>query len=132
MTSRWVTPRQVASALRDEVTDLEAAGIRVIQVGEPALRELLPLRAVDADWLWVNPDCGLKPAATRRTRPPCAASSWSPARRVSLSRVERGGLRGVAEAVGATGAQVRYRVPVWVGDNGVTLHTDSGVLGREP
>lgn len=49
MTSRWVTPRQVASALRDEVTDLEAAGIRVIQVDEPALRELLPLRHADRE-----------------------------------------------------------------------------------
>ncbi|UFU03273.1 5-methyltetrahydropteroyltriglutamate--homocysteine S-methyltransferase [Ruania suaedae] len=45
---------QVALALRDEVADLEAAGIGVIQVDEPALRELLPLRAEDhqayLDW----------------------------------------------------------------------------------
>lgn len=41
------TANQVALALRDEVTDLEAAGIRVIQVDEPALRELLPLRRED-------------------------------------------------------------------------------------
>jgi 5-methyltetrahydropteroyltriglutamate--homocysteine methyltransferase len=39
------TARQVALAIRDEVRDLEAAGIRVVQVDEPALRELLPLRA---------------------------------------------------------------------------------------
>ncbi|MGA5560698.1 5-methyltetrahydropteroyltriglutamate--homocysteine S-methyltransferase [Streptomyces platensis] len=39
------TARQVALALRDEVTDLEAAGTSVIQVDEPALRETLPLRA---------------------------------------------------------------------------------------
>lgn len=39
------TGRQVALAVRDEVTDLEAAGIGVVQVDEPALRELLPLRA---------------------------------------------------------------------------------------
>ncbi|WIX97970.1 5-methyltetrahydropteroyltriglutamate--homocysteine S-methyltransferase [Amycolatopsis mongoliensis] len=38
------TARQVALAIRDEVHDLEAAGIRVVQVDEPALRELLPLR----------------------------------------------------------------------------------------
>ncbi|HEX2357441.1 MAG TPA: 5-methyltetrahydropteroyltriglutamate--homocysteine S-methyltransferase [Micromonosporaceae bacterium] len=37
--------RQVAEAVRAEVRDLEAAGISVIQVDEPALRELLPLRA---------------------------------------------------------------------------------------
>ncbi|GAB3781639.1 5-methyltetrahydropteroyltriglutamate--homocysteine S-methyltransferase [Dyella agri] len=40
--------RQIALALRDEVHDLEAAGIRVIQIDEPALREGLPLR--HADW----------------------------------------------------------------------------------
>jgi len=39
--------RQMALALRDEVHDLEAAGIGVIQIDEPALREGLPLRRVD-------------------------------------------------------------------------------------
>lgn len=39
--------RQIALALRDEVCDLEAAGLRVIQVDEPALREGLPLRRAD-------------------------------------------------------------------------------------
>ncbi|MCW2896495.1 MAG: 5-methyltetrahydropteroyltriglutamate--homocysteine methyltransferase [Trebonia sp.] len=38
------TARQVALAIRDEIADLEAAGIGIIQVDEPALRELLPLR----------------------------------------------------------------------------------------
>ncbi len=41
------TANQVALALRDEIADLEAAGIRIIQVDEPALRELLPLREAD-------------------------------------------------------------------------------------
>ena len=55
------TARQVALAVRDEIADLEAAGISIIQVDEPALRELLPLRqasreayldwAVRAFWL---------------------------------------------------------------------------------
>jgi 5-methyltetrahydropteroyltriglutamate--homocysteine methyltransferase len=40
--------RQIALALRDEVHDLEAAGIGVIQIDEPALREGLPLRR--GDW----------------------------------------------------------------------------------
>ncbi|MEN2737270.1 5-methyltetrahydropteroyltriglutamate--homocysteine S-methyltransferase [Microbacterium sp. X-17] len=48
------TARQVALALRDEIADLEAAGIRVVQVDEPALRELLPLKRADQaaylDW----------------------------------------------------------------------------------
>ncbi|WP_433272032.1 5-methyltetrahydropteroyltriglutamate--homocysteine S-methyltransferase [Actinosynnema sp. CS-041913] len=38
------TAAQVALALRDEIRDLEAAGVRIVQVDEPALRELLPLR----------------------------------------------------------------------------------------
>ena len=48
------TANQVALALRDEIADLEAAGIGVIQVDEPALRELLPLKKADQpaylDW----------------------------------------------------------------------------------
>ncbi|MDR2378937.1 MAG: 5-methyltetrahydropteroyltriglutamate--homocysteine S-methyltransferase, partial [Bifidobacteriaceae bacterium] len=46
------TAAQVALALRDEVADLERAGVAIIQVDEPALRELLPLRRADrADYL---------------------------------------------------------------------------------
>jgi 5-methyltetrahydropteroyltriglutamate--homocysteine methyltransferase len=41
---REQTCRQIALALRDEVTDLEAAGIGIIQIDEPAFREGLPLR----------------------------------------------------------------------------------------
>ncbi|MYL84622.1 5-methyltetrahydropteroyltriglutamate--homocysteine S-methyltransferase [Desulfovibrio aerotolerans] len=44
---REVTRRQIALALRDEVADLEAAGIRAIQIDEPGLREGLPLRRRD-------------------------------------------------------------------------------------
>ncbi|MCZ4331168.1 5-methyltetrahydropteroyltriglutamate--homocysteine S-methyltransferase [Castellaniella denitrificans] len=42
------TCRQIALALRDEVQDLERAGVTVIQIDEPAIREGLPLRR--ADW----------------------------------------------------------------------------------
>ncbi|MBB3139530.1 5-methyltetrahydropteroyltriglutamate--homocysteine S-methyltransferase [Halomonas organivorans] len=45
---RATTCRQIALALRDEVADLEAAGIQAIQIDEPALREGLPLR--QAEW----------------------------------------------------------------------------------
>ncbi len=45
---RELTCRQIALALRDEVLDLERAGIRAIQIDEPALREGLPLRR--AEW----------------------------------------------------------------------------------
>jgi len=41
---RATTAQQIALALRDEVEDLEAAGIRIIQIDEAALREGLPLR----------------------------------------------------------------------------------------
>jgi 5-methyltetrahydropteroyltriglutamate--homocysteine methyltransferase len=42
------TAYQIALAIRDEIKDLEAAGIEVIQIDEPALREGLPLRK--SDW----------------------------------------------------------------------------------
>jgi 5-methyltetrahydropteroyltriglutamate--homocysteine methyltransferase len=46
------TANQVALAIRDETVDLQAAGTAVIQVDEPALRELLPLRrAQQEDYL---------------------------------------------------------------------------------
>lgn len=51
---RSETAYQLALALRDEVCDLEAAGIGIIQIDEPALREGLPLRRTDwasyLDW----------------------------------------------------------------------------------
>ena len=45
---RETTALQIALALRDEVVDLEKAGIGMIQIDEPAFREGLPLKA--ADW----------------------------------------------------------------------------------
>lgn len=45
---RSVSCKQLALAIRDEVLDLEKAGVRVIQIDEAALREGLPLRK--ADW----------------------------------------------------------------------------------
>ncbi|MDQ0782040.1 5-methyltetrahydropteroyltriglutamate--homocysteine S-methyltransferase [Chryseobacterium sp. W4I1] len=45
---RSVTCKQIALAIRDEVNDLEKAGIRIIQIDEPAIREGLPLRK--AEW----------------------------------------------------------------------------------
>lgn len=46
--TRETIARQIALALRDEVEDLEKAGIGIIQIDEPALREGLPLRR--SDW----------------------------------------------------------------------------------
>ncbi|KEY59173.1 5-methyltetrahydropteroyltriglutamate--homocysteine S-methyltransferase [Serratia sp. DD3] len=46
--TREVIAKQIALALRDEVADLEKAGIGIIQIDEPALREGLPLR--QSDW----------------------------------------------------------------------------------
>ncbi|MEZ0389966.1 MAG: 5-methyltetrahydropteroyltriglutamate--homocysteine S-methyltransferase, partial [Verrucomicrobium sp.] len=45
---RSTTTKQIALALRDEVVDLETAGIAAIQIDEPAIREGLPLRR--SDW----------------------------------------------------------------------------------
>lgn len=39
---------QIGLAIREEVLELEAAGVRIIQIDEAALREKLPLRR--ADW----------------------------------------------------------------------------------
>ena len=44
---RETTCKQIALAIRDEVVDLEKAGIRLIQIDEPAVREGLPLRNAD-------------------------------------------------------------------------------------
>ncbi|MCT4298227.1 5-methyltetrahydropteroyltriglutamate--homocysteine S-methyltransferase [Elizabethkingia anophelis] len=46
--SRKDTANQIALAIRDEVLDLEKAGIRIIQIDEPAIREGLPLRKKDS------------------------------------------------------------------------------------
>ena len=46
---RSETCKQLVLAIRDEVADLEAAGIRLIQIDEPAVREGLPLRRDDWD-----------------------------------------------------------------------------------
>ncbi|ESQ79620.1 hypothetical protein AEYBE204_07195 [Asticcacaulis sp. YBE204] len=45
---RWESCRQIALAIRDEVSDLEAAGAKMIQIDEAALREGLPLHR--SDW----------------------------------------------------------------------------------
>ncbi|MFM9889957.1 MAG: 5-methyltetrahydropteroyltriglutamate--homocysteine S-methyltransferase [Rickettsiales bacterium] len=44
---RETTCKQIALAIRDEVVDLESAGIHLIQIDEPAVREGLPLRDAD-------------------------------------------------------------------------------------
>ncbi|MEK9659122.1 MAG: 5-methyltetrahydropteroyltriglutamate--homocysteine S-methyltransferase [Chloroflexota bacterium] len=55
---RSETCKQLALAIRDEVVDLEKAGIRIIQIDEPALREGLPLRREDwAAYLEWAVDC---------------------------------------------------------------------------
>lgn len=45
---RFETANQIALALRDEVCDLEKAGINIIQIDEPAFREIMPLHR--SDW----------------------------------------------------------------------------------
>ena len=72
------TAMQIALAIRDEVADLEAAGIGVIQIDEPALREGLPLaRGQWAEYLALGGRClppgGLRRGATgRKSTPTCA------------------------------------------------------------
>ncbi len=92
--SRETIAKQIALALRDEVADLEAAGIGIIQIDEPALREGLPLSAATG-----MPICSgvWKPSAlmlrssktTRRSIPTCAIASsmtsWTPLPRWTLT-----------------------------------------------
>ena len=62
--------QQLALAIRDEVLDLEAAGIKVIQSDEAALREKLPLRKTDwhAKYLdWAIPAFRLVHSAVKPT-----------------------------------------------------------------
>ncbi len=75
------TADQVALAMRDEMVDLEAAGIPIIQVDEPALRELLPLRTADREE-YLHWAVGRVPAGhfggsatPRRSTPTCATRS---------------------------------------------------------
>ena len=68
--SREESTKQIALAIRDEVLDLEAAGVRVIQVDEAALREKLPLRT--SDWFseyldWAIPAFRLVHSACKPT-----------------------------------------------------------------
>ena len=62
--------KQLALAIRDEVLDLEAAGIKIIQIDEAALREKLPLRKSDwhAKYLdWAIPAFRLVHSAVKPT-----------------------------------------------------------------
>jgi len=57
---RSLTAQQIALAIRDEVSDLDHAGLRVIQIDEPAIREGLPLRSSKrADYLQWSVDAFL-------------------------------------------------------------------------
>ena len=118
------TANQVALALRDEIADLEAAGIKVIQVDEPALRELLPLRKADQaaylDW-----SVGLLPPRHRRCRatpprstPTCAtrSSARSSTRstastptspRIEAARSPHGGRRTTSSPTASAAASAR-------------------------
>ena len=91
----WSFPREDVSrkpspnrspALRDEVADLEAAGIGIIQIDEPALREGLPLRRSDWDaysGAW-RLSASTRPSrrTTRRSTPTCVTANlttaWTP------------------------------------------------------
>jgi 5-methyltetrahydropteroyltriglutamate--homocysteine methyltransferase len=88
--SRETIAKQIALALRDEVADLEAAGIGIIQIDEPALREGLPLKRSDWDaylaWGWkLSVSMPRWRKTTRRSTPICAiassTTSWIPSPR---------------------------------------------------
>ena len=78
---RSETCKQLALAIRDEVSDLEAAGVDIIQVDEPAIREGLPLRSRPLGRVprlggATASACRPRPCATRpRSRRTCATPS---------------------------------------------------------
>ena len=88
---RSETCRQIALAIRDEVADLDAAGIAMIQIDEAALREGLPLHRADWDaYLEWAVECFRITAAARDRRPrstrTCATrSSGTSSRRSAIS-----------------------------------------------
>ena len=73
--------QQLALAIRDEVLDLEKAGIKVIQIDEAALREKLPLRKTDwhakyLDWpSRRSVSCTPQSSQPRRSTRTCATRS---------------------------------------------------------
>ena len=90
---RSETCKQLALAIRDETSDLEAAGVEIIQVDEPAIREGLPLRATAGTSTSTGrctasacrcPRCATRPrsrrtCATRSSATSCARSRrWTP------------------------------------------------------
>ena len=104
-------------ALRDECRDLEAAGIRIVQVDEPALRETLPLRraaqqayldwavgafriatsgVADATQIAAVPATGRDPS--RRATAPMATAHAIPVASVAKVRVGVASDHGVAQA----------------------------------
>ncbi len=73
------TADQLALAIRDELCDLERAGIRIVQIDEPALREGLPLRRAGhrdyLDWAVASfrlASCGVKDETQIHTHICCA------------------------------------------------------------
>ena len=63
--------KQIALALNDEVLDLEKAGIKVIQIDEPAIREGLPLKRADWDAYlnWAGESFRFVPLPVAKTAP---------------------------------------------------------------
>ena len=83
---------QIALAIRDEVADLEAAGIRVIQIDEPALREGLPLRrgpTGPSTSQWAVDAFRLASARRRATRRRSTRTCATPSSTTSSSRSPR-------------------------------------------
>ncbi len=66
-----VVAKQIALALNDEVLDLEKAGIKVIQIDEPAIREAMPLKKAQWDeyLAWACESFRLSGAPARKTAP---------------------------------------------------------------
>ena len=91
---RSTTALQLALAIREEVSDLEKAGIQIIQIDEPAFREGLPLRRRDWDAYlqWAVKVFKISAACVRdetRFTPTCAIRNSYSARHLAWGRSVR-------------------------------------------
>ena len=147
-----LTCKQIALAIRDEVKDLEAAGIRVIQIDEPALREAASPAPLAVEGL---PEVGgggvphrlqRRRATPRRSTPTCATRSsttsspplppWTPTSCPSRPRAPAWScsalLRHVPLPEPDRPRRVRHPFPTGPGHRGSRRPPQKGALGPSP
>ena len=126
---RSETCEQIALAIRDEVADLEAARIGVIQIDEPALREGLPLREEDraAYLAWAVDafrlaSCGVKQATQMHTHM-CYSEFNDIIDSIAALDADVTSIEGSRSQMELLDAFVRYRYPNEIGPGVYDIHS---------